>query len=148
MAAAAAASIISGILGGGTGLVGSIVSGIQRKRFMNEANSQLRQALELIDSLPIPEAEKIAAIYDAVGEFQPELMKELAPERPEAVEAQLDALSPLAVLSRGYALAWKLPERTLVRDAGQLARADRVILKFGRGSATAAVESIEEEANG
>ncbi len=58
--------------------------------------------------------------------------------------AQLDALSPLAILSRGYALAWKLPERALVRDARQLQPGDSVYLKFGSGSATAAVEEVAE----
>ena len=62
--------------------------------------------------------------------------------------AQLDALSPLAILSRGYALAWKLPENALVRDAKQLARGDQVSLRFGKGGATAAVETIEENPNG
>ncbi len=59
--------------------------------------------------------------------------------------AQLDALSPLSILLRGYALAWKLPERTLVRDAGQLAIDDKVMLRFGKGSATAAIETTEEQ---
>lgn len=62
--------------------------------------------------------------------------------------AQLDALSPLGVLARGYALAWKLPEGELVRDARQVAAGDRVRLRFGRGGATAAVEDIEEQDHG
>jgi exodeoxyribonuclease VII large subunit len=61
---------------------------------------------------------------------------------------QLDAISPLAVLARGYALAWKLPGREVVRDAGQLSPADKLLLKFGKGSAQAAVETVEEEPDG
>ncbi|MBI2434502.1 MAG: exodeoxyribonuclease VII large subunit [Candidatus Hydrogenedentes bacterium] len=58
--------------------------------------------------------------------------------------AQLDALSPLAILSRGYALAWKLPERLLVRRASELQPQDSVQLRFGEGTALATITTLEE----
>lgn len=61
------------------------------------------------------------------------------------VIARLEALSPLAILSRGYAAAWKLPEEILVRDATQLNSRDKVRIRFGKGSVTAAVEEISDE---
>ena len=66
--------------------------------------------------------------------------------RPAA--GRLDALSPLAILSRGYALAWRLPEHSLVREAGQLSIEDEVYLRFGAGSATAVVKQIEDTRDG
>jgi len=65
--------------------------------------------------------------------------------RFQPVIAQLDALSPLAVLSRGYALAWKTPGRELVRDVTQIAPQDTLEIRFGRGSASVTVERIAEE---
>jgi exodeoxyribonuclease VII large subunit len=65
--------------------------------------------------------------------------------RFQPVIAQLDALSPLAVLSRGYALAWKLPGCTLVRDVTQLAPKDTLEIRFGHGSANVTVDRIVEE---
>jgi exodeoxyribonuclease VII large subunit len=62
--------------------------------------------------------------------------------------AQLDALSPLAVLARGYTLAWKLPERQLVRDAAALRVKDRLELRFGRGGAITTVEELKEPEHG
>jgi exodeoxyribonuclease VII large subunit len=62
--------------------------------------------------------------------------------------AQLDALSPLQILGRGYSLTRKLPDRELVRNARQLAPHDRILLTFASGGATAAVESIEETTHG
>lgn len=59
--------------------------------------------------------------------------------------AQLDALSPLAILGRGYALAWKLPERALVRSAASLSVQDKLYLRFGDGAVLAAVTGIEEK---
>jgi exodeoxyribonuclease VII large subunit len=50
--------------------------------------------------------------------------------------AALDALSPLAVLERGYSLATAAGGR-LVRDAAELAEGDRVELRFHRGRAGA-----------
>lgn len=71
-------------------------------------------------------------VADARGKFQP-------------LVAQLDALSPLAVLSRGYALAWKFPGRELVRDVKQLAPKDTLEVRFGHGSAHVSVDRIAEE---
>ena len=73
---------------------------------------------------------------------------ERARSRFRALSARLDALSPLAILARGYALAWKLPEDELVREAGQLAPGDTLSLRFGKGAATATVNTIEEKTNG
>ncbi|MCH7910512.1 MAG: exodeoxyribonuclease VII large subunit [Candidatus Hydrogenedentes bacterium] len=59
--------------------------------------------------------------------------------------AQLDALSPLAILSRGYAIARKLPGNALVRDAVDLRPKDTLNLRFGRGGATVVVKEVEDE---
>lgn len=64
--------------------------------------------------------------------------------RFQPLVAQLDALSPLAVLSRGYSLAWKLPGRELVRDVSQLAPMDKLEIRFGKGGAAATVDQIWE----
>ena len=62
--------------------------------------------------------------------------------------AQLDAFSPLGVLARGYALAWKMPAHELVRDARQLQVNDPLLVRFGKGSIRAVVQNIEDESNG
>lgn len=62
--------------------------------------------------------------------------------------ARLAALNPLAILSRGYAIAWKLPERTLVRSATAIAPDDTIYMRFGIGAAEALVRRIEESNDG
>ena len=57
----------------------------------------------------------------------------------------MDALSPLAILSRGYSAAWKMPGGELVHDAKQLKPQDKLKLKFGKGGASATVDKIEED---
>jgi exodeoxyribonuclease VII large subunit len=58
--------------------------------------------------------------------------------------AQLDALSPLSILSRGYAVARKLPDGVVVRRAAELEAGDKVALTLGEGKAITVVESTEE----
>ncbi|HEY7529405.1 MAG TPA: exodeoxyribonuclease VII large subunit [Gemmatimonadota bacterium] len=56
--------------------------------------------------------------------------------------ARLEALSPLATLSRGYAIVERLPERALVRAAEQVGPGDDLRLRFARGEATARVTAV------
>jgi len=58
--------------------------------------------------------------------------------------AQLDALSPLAILGRGYSVTWKAPGDVLVRRADQLKPGDAIRVRFGEGSAEATVQKITD----
>jgi exodeoxyribonuclease VII large subunit len=61
-------------------------------------------------------------------------------ERLAANTARLDALSPLAVMRRGYSITHKLPEETIVKNADSLALGDRLRISFAHGSAICRVE--------
>lgn len=56
--------------------------------------------------------------------------------------AELDALSPLAILGRGYSLVRK-EDGKVVSDAGKLKPKDKVSLTFGKGSATATIDEAD-----
>ena len=58
-----------------------------------------------------------------------------------AVVARLDALSPLRVLERGYALATR--DGHVVTDAGALAPGDPIELRFARGRARGRITDVE-----
>jgi exodeoxyribonuclease VII large subunit len=58
--------------------------------------------------------------------------------------ASLEALSPLAVLQRGYAIAQR-QDGTLLRDAHSVAVGESVSVRLAKGRLTANVETIEEE---
>ena len=53
--------------------------------------------------------------------------------RLRASAARLEALSPLAVLGRGYAVCWNADRTAVIRDAAQAAKGDRVRVTLGRG---------------
>jgi exodeoxyribonuclease VII large subunit len=57
--------------------------------------------------------------------------------------ARLHALSPLAVLDRGYAIAHKLPEQQIVKRAEELTVGDRIRITFSQGKSTCRVEKNE-----
>ena len=57
--------------------------------------------------------------------------------------ARLNALSPLAVLDRGYAIAHKLPEEQIVKRADALTVGDRIRITFSQGKSICRVEKSE-----
>ncbi len=61
-------------------------------------------------------------------------------QRVQTQAARLDALNPLAVLRRGYAVARRLPEGTLVTDASALAEETLVDIRVAEGGFRAAVK--------
>ncbi len=67
-----------------------------------------------------------------------------AEKRLGLAAASLDALSPLAVLHRGYAMAMK-QDGTILRDAGSVSRGDSIRVKLARGTLDARVEGSEDE---
>ena len=60
---------------------------------------------------------------------------------------QLDSLSPLAVLGRGYALATRERDGGIVRRAGEVEVGERIDLKLAQGGLSARVEDRREEAD-
>jgi exodeoxyribonuclease VII large subunit len=57
--------------------------------------------------------------------------------------AQMQALNPLAVLSRGYSVVSK-EHKTPVKNAGQLRKGDNIHIQFHKGEASADITSVEK----
>ncbi len=68
-----------------------------------------------------------------------------ANSRSGAFAARLDALSPLAILGRGYSLTRVLPSKRLVRSASDVAAGDRLLITLGRGDITAEARDVRDE---
>jgi exodeoxyribonuclease VII large subunit len=73
------------------------------------------------------------------------IAKELdeAKKRLALAAASLDALSPLSVLQRGYAIA-QTKDGSLLRDVKQVSLGDSVKVRLAKGRITANVDRIEE----
>ena len=59
------------------------------------------------------------------------------------LKEKLKTLSPLSVLKRGYSIARKLPELTVIKDAGILKKEDRIEVRVFKGRIESKVESID-----
>lgn len=57
--------------------------------------------------------------------------------------SKLEALSPLAILNRGYSITAKLPEHVIIKDSKILKQGDEVETKLGKGKFRSRVEEIE-----
>jgi exodeoxyribonuclease VII large subunit len=62
--------------------------------------------------------------------------------RLERMTSQLEALSPLAILERGYALVFDASGK-LVKDASDLSAGDEISATVARGTFTATIKSTE-----
>jgi exodeoxyribonuclease VII large subunit len=58
---------------------------------------------------------------------------------------RLNSLSPLAILSRGYSVTFKLPEKTIIKNASQLKQGDKLEHKLNKGKVISLVEKIISE---
>ena len=61
--------------------------------------------------------------------------------------ARLDVLSPLNTLSRGYSIATRIVDKTVVTDASRLLAGERLRLRFNHGEAISVVESVTSAFN-
>lgn len=67
---------------------------------------------------------------------------ELAGERSNSLIQRLGALSPLAILSRGYSLTMLLPAESIVKDIDQLKPGDKLKTVLHQGFLISAVEEV------
>jgi exodeoxyribonuclease VII large subunit len=95
-------------------------------------------------------AHQIARARARYEELQGRLVR-IAPQiamrsrtRMQPLAAQLNALSPLAILGRGYALARTWPDGELLKSADQVSPGSEIQVSLGKGNIIAAVERIEE----
>ena len=69
---------------------------------------------------------------------------EIGRERLATLAGRLESLSPLGVLSRGYSLSLKLPEREVIRESSSLKVGDEVETRVREGSFLSRVEKIKK----
>jgi exodeoxyribonuclease VII large subunit len=92
---------------------------------------KLRENQQHLDELSI----------DLLRRFQERLR--LCKDRLLSAGGRLDALSPLAVLDRGYSITHKIGGEEIVKDSSFLAVGDRLRITFARGKALCRVEEKE-----
>ena len=106
---------------------------------------QLRRQLETFDP-----GRRLAGIRTRLVTAEGGLSRAMTARRHAAASrlgrhaSRLDALSPLAVLGRGYAVCWNADRTRVVRDAAQTATGDRVRVTLAQGELDCEVRSTAE----
>ena len=123
---------------------GSFSVGVARllERCENGLERHRERLLHLMDDRFYEEEDRLAEAMEDLARS----MRTMIDRREAALAtaaAKLDALSPLAVLSRGYAIC-RDSSGLVVRNAGSLASGDRIGIQFRDGVASARVETIEK----
>jgi exodeoxyribonuclease VII large subunit len=124
------------------------------ERAASALHASLRSARERLDSLarayglrefPRALARRREALLAAARRLTPAAVGAVHAERRRlaALEDRLRALSPRAVLERGFALV-RTQDGALVRAAGSLAMGEHLVIEFARGEADAVVERIRK----
>jgi exodeoxyribonuclease VII large subunit len=62
------------------------------------------------------------------------------------VTGQMDSLSPLAVLARGYCIARRPPTFEVIREAKEVAEGERLNLRLHKGELVCQVNEVYPEA--
>lgn len=65
---------------------------------------------------------------------------ELNKKNIKVIAGKLNALSPLAVLERGYSVAFKIPDKKIIKDSGDVGIGDKINVKLSKGNLTCNVE--------
>lgn len=110
---------------------------------------RIERALRLLAVLsPQKRLDRQSAQLDALrqrlrrhGSVMPDLLRNRLTHLP----AKLNALSPLAVLGRGYALAFKMPGMELLHSASQASEDVELSIWLGAGEIDAIVKGINEK---
>ena len=98
---------------------------------LSDPGRRLREHQQRVDELSV----------DLLRRFQGRLRQ--SRDELARIAGRLEALSPLAVLERGYSIVHKLPEEQIVKDAATLSLGDRVRITLAAGRAVCRVEDKE-----
>lgn len=105
---------------------------IALRHMLKSPLDRLLEKQQLLDELH-------AALSNNIGHYL-----NLTAQRVTSLIERLDALSPLAVLSRGYSLSMLMPEGVIIKDATKLKKGDLVKTILNAGGFISLVEDIIE----
>ena len=128
---------------------------IQHRAFQN-FRMRLLTLGQRVDELEGRARKQIVGIYQEIKAWQARvrllkekmsnsIRKKLAglKSKWDKVATQLDGVSPLSVLRKGYALCWQKDGEKLIRQASDVLVKDEILVRFYRGELTCLVQQVD-----
>jgi exodeoxyribonuclease VII large subunit len=109
----------------------------EMRRQLEQRSRELHTLMQRLLTSKVTHADQLTAQLSR----STETLLLLRRSRLERLQGNLSALSPTAILSRGYALVFDATGN-LVKDASQLKTGDAVRAQLGRGEFTAQVKKV------
>ncbi|MFH1189088.1 MAG: exodeoxyribonuclease VII large subunit, partial [Candidatus Omnitrophota bacterium] len=132
-------------------LVNSIKANTERLRnaLSNSLGAMAQKLAKLRESYALRQPLKMVEQYEQMID---DLRKDMAIRVNHLVKLRggnfnllaqkLEALSPLAILNRGYSISSRLPAREIIKDAGDINVGDRIETRLGKGAFISKIEEI------
>ena len=118
----------------------------QLERYLDEQDHRVRGLAEQLRLLhpvhQLREYKRLATQWDQRLTHAMSRALDRAEQQLQGLCGRLQALSPLAVLSRGYSITFVLPDRHVVVDAAALKPGNELETRLSRGSLTSRVTSV------
>jgi len=136
--------------------IADLVADVRASTPSMAAEIAVREKQELIDDI-VYLKERIAHVLNNQIELYAREIDHLQSEFAYSIQARLDvasselsnlsgnldALSPLKVLNRGYSITQKLPKKEIIKDSKKLKKGDDVLISFNKGEAKCTVKETK-----
>ena len=111
----------------------SRLDALAARRVFRRPYDRLRDQQRFLDDLQQRAARAVRSVFS------------LSESRVKGIAAQLESLSPLGVLGRGYTLTHRTTDGRLIDNASELAIGQQLVTQFAAGRAISRVEEIQDQ---
>jgi len=110
---------------------------------VDEFEARSRYVIQTLVQMIIQSKSRVDLAQEKMSSAVKRLLQELH-GKWERFSAELDNLSPLNILKKGYTLCWKNAEPKLIQKVGDVDEGDEVTVSFFKGEFTAQVRKVDQ----
>jgi exodeoxyribonuclease VII large subunit len=111
---------------------------------VDEYESRARSVIQTLVQLIVQSKSRVDLAQEKMSSAAKRLLQELH-GKWERFSVELDNLSPLNILKKGYTLCWKNAKPELIQKIGDVDEGDEVTVSFFKGEFTAQVSRIDQK---